>query len=143
MLSFYGTWCATELLGDPVREKLQTVDRARPGPVIYVTAVAPPFLLIHGTNDLLVPYETEHPPGEGSAGGGHQGLYGANRGCRPWLLRGSRGPAAAPGVRRLPHQALSGWTAVADGTPAVALVSGMSWEIRCACEISTTRVALI
>ncbi|MGW1786065.1 alpha/beta hydrolase fold domain-containing protein [Streptomyces sp. NPDC002143] len=41
------------LLGAPATE-----ERARPAsPVTYVTADAPPFLLVHGTQDHLVPFE--------------------------------------------------------------------------------------
>jgi acetyl esterase/lipase len=44
----------SELLGGPIQERPAAVARANP--VSYVTAHAPPFLIVHGDRDPLVPY---------------------------------------------------------------------------------------
>jgi acetyl esterase/lipase len=45
----------SQLLGSPVTEVL---DRARQAsPVTYVSKDAPPFLIVHGDKDMLVPYQ--------------------------------------------------------------------------------------
>ena len=44
----------SELVGGPIQENPEKVARANP--VTYVTADAPPFLIVHGNADPLVPY---------------------------------------------------------------------------------------
>lgn len=44
----------SELVGGPIQENPDKVARANP--VTYVTADAPPFLIVHGDRDPLVPY---------------------------------------------------------------------------------------
>lgn len=44
----------SELVGGPIQERAAEVARANP--VTYVTPAAPPFLIVHGDRDLLVPY---------------------------------------------------------------------------------------
>jgi len=44
----------SELLGGPIQEYPERVARANP--VTYVTADSPPFLIVHGDRDPLVPY---------------------------------------------------------------------------------------
>ncbi len=44
----------SELVGGPIQERPAEVARANP--VTYVTADAPPFLIVHGDRDPLVPY---------------------------------------------------------------------------------------
>jgi acetyl esterase/lipase len=44
----------SQLLGGPIQERPAAVARANP--VSYVTAQAPPFLIVHGDRDPLVPY---------------------------------------------------------------------------------------
>ena len=45
----------SELIGGPIQENPDVVARANP--ITYVTPDAPPFLIIHGDKDLLVPYQ--------------------------------------------------------------------------------------
>ena len=45
----------SELVGGPIQENKERVVRANP--VTYVSAEAPPFLIIHGDQDPLVPYQ--------------------------------------------------------------------------------------
>lgn len=45
----------SELIGGPIQENAAKVARANP--VIYVSAHTPPFLIIHGDRDPLVPYQ--------------------------------------------------------------------------------------
>lgn len=45
----------SELIGGPIQEHAEKVARANP--ISYVTAYAPPFLIVHGDRDPLVPYE--------------------------------------------------------------------------------------
>lgn len=44
----------SELVGGPIQENADAVARANP--ITYVTAEAPPFLVLHGDRDPLVPY---------------------------------------------------------------------------------------
>lgn len=44
----------SELIGGPIQEHAEKVTRANP--ITYVTRAAPPFLIIHGDCDPLVPY---------------------------------------------------------------------------------------
>src|SRR4029453_11698699 len=44
----------SQLVGGPIQER--RVEVARANPVTYVTADAPPFLVVHGDHDPLVPY---------------------------------------------------------------------------------------
>ncbi|MFN8490984.1 MAG: alpha/beta hydrolase [Caldilineaceae bacterium] len=44
----------SELVGGPIQENKEKTARANP--VTYVTAAAPPFLVVHGNQDPLVPY---------------------------------------------------------------------------------------
>ncbi len=43
----------SQLVGGPIQENIQRVARANP--LTYVTKAAPPFLIVHGEQDLLVP----------------------------------------------------------------------------------------
>jgi acetyl esterase/lipase len=43
------------LLGGPIQENIEAAKRA--SPITYVTADSPPFLIIHGDRDEIVPYE--------------------------------------------------------------------------------------
>lgn len=45
----------SELIGGPIQENKEKTARANP--VTYVTADAPPFLIVHGNQDPLVPYQ--------------------------------------------------------------------------------------
>lgn len=45
----------SELIGGPIQENAAKVARANP--VTYVTAHTPPFLIVHGDRDPLVPYQ--------------------------------------------------------------------------------------
>jgi acetyl esterase/lipase len=45
----------SELIGGPIQENKEKVARANP--ITYVTADAPPFLIVHGDQDPLVPYQ--------------------------------------------------------------------------------------
>ena len=45
----------SQLLGGPVQERRDAARAA--SPVTYATADDPPFLLLHGDNDLLVPFQ--------------------------------------------------------------------------------------
>jgi acetyl esterase/lipase len=45
----------SELVGGPIQEHPQAVAQANP--ITYVTEAAPPFLIIHGDRDPLVPYQ--------------------------------------------------------------------------------------
>jgi acetyl esterase/lipase len=44
----------SQLVGGPIQENVDRVARANP--ITYVTGEAPPFLIVHGTCDPLVPY---------------------------------------------------------------------------------------
>jgi dipeptidyl aminopeptidase/acylaminoacyl peptidase len=44
----------SQLVGGPIQERPAEVARANP--VAYVTSEAPPFLVVHGDRDPLVPY---------------------------------------------------------------------------------------
>lgn len=44
----------SELIGGPIQENQEKV--ARCNPITYVTNEAPPFLIVHGDQDPLVPY---------------------------------------------------------------------------------------
>jgi dipeptidyl aminopeptidase/acylaminoacyl peptidase len=44
----------SELIGGPIQENREK--SARANPITYVTADAPPFLIVHGDQDPLVPY---------------------------------------------------------------------------------------
>jgi acetyl esterase/lipase len=45
----------SQLIGGPIQENKEKTARANP--ITYVTADAPPFLVVHGNQDLLVPYQ--------------------------------------------------------------------------------------
>ena len=45
----------SELVGGPIQAHPDKVARANP--ITYVTATAPPFLIVHGDQDPLVPYQ--------------------------------------------------------------------------------------
>jgi len=45
----------SELVGGPIQENKENV--ARCNPITYVTSDAPPFLIVHGDRDPLVPYQ--------------------------------------------------------------------------------------
>lgn len=45
----------SELIGGPIQEHPEKVARANP--ITYLTSEVPPFLIIHGDQDLLVPYQ--------------------------------------------------------------------------------------
>jgi acetyl esterase/lipase len=45
----------SELVGGAIQENQDRVVKANP--ITYVTSDAPPFLIVHGDNDLLVPYQ--------------------------------------------------------------------------------------
>ena len=49
----------SRLIGAPVQERLDLVERADPAK--HITPSAPPFLVMHGTRDGLVPFgQSEH-----------------------------------------------------------------------------------
>jgi acetyl esterase/lipase len=45
----------SELVGGPIQENKASVARANP--ITYITQDVPPFLIVHGDQDLLVPYQ--------------------------------------------------------------------------------------
>ena len=45
----------SEIIGGPIQENKEKVARANP--ITYVTRAAPPFLIVHGDQDPLVPYQ--------------------------------------------------------------------------------------
>ena len=76
----------SELVGGPIQQNREAVQRANP--VSYVTTDAPPFLIVHGDHDPLVPYHQSTLSG-GSTGtrqcAGHL-LHGRRR--RTWRIHG-------------------------------------------------------
>ena len=61
------------LIGGPIQERPDLVRRA--DPIAYVTADDPPFLIVHGDNDLTVPYNQSELLAEALAEGGVEHIF--------------------------------------------------------------------
>ena len=99
-----GNWAEARVIGGPVQDNQKMVARANP--IAYVSGDAPPFLIVHGDSDPLVPHHQSELLASALQGAGVPVTFYTVKG-------GGHGRFTDPALPKLVKQFLAEWLRVA------------------------------